>query len=136
MPVRDQGDTPLVNYTFLGETIMEARYKSFTPMVTITTMCAEEIVMGRLDLQNGKVYHLLMDLVGIKLSMTKKARAVLMGPKGTEGLLSVAVVVNNRTQAWITNFILKFKRFNIPVRVFYSRAAALRWLGGQQTKWN
>jgi len=82
-------DTTLVRYTFLGGTIMEARYKPCTPF--ITTLCAEEIIMERLEAQGGKAYDLLMDMTGVKISMTSKARGILMGPLGMRDLLSEAV---------------------------------------------
>ena len=130
----DYAETSLVYYTFVSKTVMVGRYKPFTPH--ITTPFAEEIIMQRLEIQDGNAYHMLLDMTDIKIKMTKKARQTLMGPKGLQGLLSVAVLVNRKSEAWIARVLLKFTWFPIQVKVFYKRTAALSWLGGQRGELN
>jgi hypothetical protein len=125
--------TQFVKYTILAPSIIRAKYNEGIPI--IPTYCAYGIIDGRLVIQKGEMYFLLMDLT-TKVRATRGAMRILMGQSGTRGLLGIAILVNRKTEARVLKFLTMFFRFTIPVEVFYQDDSAMAYLVDLRDKRN
>lgn len=92
----------------------------------ITLEVAMQMVETRYNVTNGNVYPVVVDISRIK-SVTKEARDFLSGGKATEKISAAALYTNSLISRIVANFFLGFSRPDIPIRIFTSKAEALKW---------
>lgn len=124
-------DTPYVRYTLHDNAILEARYKE--DVLFITKEMAKVIVTGRLSLQKGLSYRLLMHAQK-RIHMSPAARNHFTGPDGNKGIAAVAIMVDSWTVNMVSRFILMIKKPDFPMETFRDIRKAKAWLLKQEIR--
>jgi len=115
-------DTAFIHYVLQGD-LLTGTYKKTHK---ITLEMAKDIVKQRLDFTGHQPVRGLIFNEGVR-SVEKKARDYFAS-EGSEGLLAVAYVVENKFNSFIINFFLAATKSRFPVRIFSKKESAIKWL--------
>jgi hypothetical protein len=116
-------NTQFVSYTVKGNLLI-ATYKKGT---RINLPIARKIVQERLSFMGNRPMVALVYNQGV-ISMDKEARDFFSSPKGNEGLIAGAIIVDCTFTSILGNFFLKVSKPNIPARMFANTEQAIKWL--------
>lgn len=88
---------------------------------------AKEIVRTRLSFTRGIPMPSMIISQGV-VSMDKAAREYLASDEAIQGLTASAIIVHSSFSSFLGNFFLNVNKPRIPVKIFYKRAGAEKWL--------
>jgi hypothetical protein len=116
-------DTPFVEY-ILTDDLLIGTYKKSRK---ITLEMAKEIVRVRRDFTGPDPVRALVYNQGV-VTIDKKARDYLTSDEGASGFTAVAIILGNPFSTFFVNFFVSVTKVKMPVRTFYKKDAALKWL--------
>jgi hypothetical protein len=116
-------DTPFVHLE-IRDNILFGTYKKG---LKINLEIAKKIVDARLAFTKGRDMRAVIYNQGV-ISMDKSARDFLASPEGTKGLSAAAMMLDSAFSSFLGNFYLSVNKPPMPVRIFTSTEAAVKWL--------
>jgi hypothetical protein len=125
-------ETTFVTYVEHSDGIWEGKYKDGIPVITLEL--AAQVVQERLNLQKGDDIRLTLWVPKDRGLISPEAQSYFAGPKGTQGLIAVGLLVDGPLDWLIIKFLLMVKPSSFPVNTFMDLEAASKWLlkqGGQ-----
>lgn len=93
----------------------------------LTIEYAKKLVDYRLSISGTKSYPLYIDIRGI-ISIDKQTRKFLSGVEGTKQASAAAIHVDNPISKLFGNMFIIIDRPEKPIKLFTSKAKALKWL--------
>ncbi len=94
--------------------------------IQITLEMAKNIVKSRLEYQENHSYPAIAHGSSI-LSSTKEARDYFASTHGSEGILSLAIIMSNTFGRVMGNFYLRVNKPIIPTKLFSTEEEAIVW---------
>jgi hypothetical protein len=119
-------ETTYVTYTEHEDGIWEAEYKPDIPVITLEL--AQQIVAERLNKQQGDPILLALHVPKDTSLITPEAQSYFAGPKGTEGLIAVSLIVNGTLDWETVKFLLLVKPSTYPVNTHVSLEEGKKFL--------
>lgn len=112
------------NKIHLSEGVVYAEYK---PSVRVTLDVAKQVVEDRLLVCSGVSYPVCGDISNL-VKVDNDAREYLGSEEACRLITRLAVITNNPIQKLLGNFYLRFKKSDIPTRLFTNKKKAVYWL--------
>jgi hypothetical protein len=88
---------------------------------------ARDGVHKRLSIVGDKSYPTFIDISKVK-SITKEARDYLGTPEASKNIKAAGVLAGSYLSKIVGTFFLNFSRPAVPIKLFTSKAEAMRWL--------
>jgi hypothetical protein len=88
---------------------------------------AKDGVQKRLSIIGNKSYPIFIDISKVK-SITKEARDYLGTAEASKQITAAGILASSYLSKMVGTFFLSFTRPAIPIKLFTSKAEAVRWL--------
>lgn len=121
--MKSQCDTLYIHFS-LEDGLLTATFKKG---LKINLDIARKVVETRLKFTDHREIPVLIQSEG-QVTMNKEARDFLASPKGTEGLVAVAMVLKDAFDWAVGSFFVHLRKPAMPSRVFTRHDSAIRWL--------
>ncbi len=118
----------------LFEIVNNVCYMTYKDELKITLDNAKRIVSDRKKFTEGKNYAGIIFMTGLT-SINREARMYLSSDEAITGINACAVVSDSGFNNFLANFFLRisFNKPKMPVKLFTSKAKALKWLEQYKT---
>ncbi len=108
---------------WIHEEILCSNFKGISHM---NVEIAEKIINLRLEISGNKRHYWCLDLSGIKT--VDKAIYDYIESLGQKQLIACGLIVNSYVLVFLVNIFLKFRKYNIPIKMFKDKSESLNWL--------